>query len=210
MGVESSQVHSAGWSDGSANSRSFAAGFLWLASDLYFLLTRNLAFSLQASCVATASTVSWLAEWPATLTELQEQVSRLYLIVPRNLMFSASCVAAVDSTINCLAEWPPTLTQLQELDSCLYFLLVRHLVFLIQTTCGAVTAAIVVTWLALTQSQELSGGFCFLVVRDLVFSAHTWWTDDAVIILDAWLIVTESESQKLLGCLYFLLKGNQS
>ena len=188
--MEYSQVHSVGWSDGSTNSRSFAAGFLWLASDLYFLLTRNLAFSLQASCVAAASTVSWLAEWPATLTELQEQVSRLYFHLPRDLMFSlqASCVV-VASTINCPAEWPTTLTQLQELNSCLYFLFVPHLVFFfIQTTCVAVTAAIVVTWRALTESQKLSGGFCFLLVRDLVFSAHTWWitaADDAVIILDA-------------------------
>ena len=189
--MEYSQVHSTGWSDGSTNSRSFAAGFLWLASDLYFLLTRNLAFSLQASCVAAASTVSWLAEWPATLTELQEQVSRLYFHLPRDLMFSlqASCVV-VASTINCPAEWPTTLTQLQELNSCLYFLFVPHLVFFfIQTTCVAVTAAIVVTWRALTESQKLSGGFCFLLVRDLVFPAHTWWiaaaAAAAVIILDA-------------------------
>ena len=149
--MESSQVHSVGWSDRSANSRSFAAGFLWQTSDLYFLLNRNLVFSLQASCVPAAAASmnsSWLAEWPTTLTQLQELVSCLYFLLNRDLVFSLQASRAAASMNSWIAEWPTTLTQLQELVSRLYFLLNRDLVFLIQTSCIALTAAVIISWFA--------------------------------------------------------------
>ena len=173
MGVERSQVHFAGWSDASANSRSFAAGFLCLASDL-FRLTRDLMFSLQASRAA-ASMNSWLAEWPTTLTQLQELVSRLYFLLNRDLVFliQTSCIALTAAVIiSWFAEWRTTLTELHELSGGCYVLLVRDLCSL-QATCVVVAAAIVFSWLAVTKIQELDSCLYFLLVRHLVFFIQT-------------------------------------